>query len=186
MNRTVRSFYRVSLVFVLSGAGQVWGQASELPVTVNTGTALEVSCDVDLNFGSILIAADSAGGEVQVQAEASATATITAGNGLALAGASQPARCSVVAVSGTTVTLSLSGGGGTFDAGTGILSGAALSSPDNDTVSVDLSLSHISGEPGDSESAEPVYIGGSLTIPASASAIYGVYEEVFTITVVED
>lgn len=186
MKRISGSLLGGALLSLLVGADHARGQASELPVTVNTGPALEVSCDADLNFGAILIGGDSAGGEVQVIANDSATATIASGSGLALAGSSQPARCSVTAVSGTTVTLSLSGGGGTFEPATGVLSGAALSSAANDTVSVGLSLSHISGEPGTVESAEPVYIGGTLTIPASASAIYGIYEQVFTITVVED
>ncbi|UZJ45091.1 DUF4402 domain-containing protein [Marinimicrobium sp. C6131] len=186
MTLSRRALYGAFLVCALSATRFSWGQASDLPVIVNTGPALEVNCDTNLNFGAILIAGDSEGGAVQLLAEASAVATITGGSGLALAGASQPARCSVTAVSGTTVTLSLSGGGGVFDPATGVLSGALLSSSGNDTVSVDLSLSHIGGEPGTSEEAEPVYIGGTLSIPAGASAIYGVYEEVFTITVVED
>jgi hypothetical protein len=158
--------------------------AEWLPVTLNTGAAVAVTCEQNLDFGTISIPHGNPPGSVSVAAaSASGSAASFPVTGR------QPALCTVTDVSAAQgATIVLSGGGGSFTQASGQLLGAMLTrtAPAGATLSVTLQLSAWAGvTTGAAQSVgTPIYIGGTLAIPSGFSA-FGTYTESFTITVTE-
>ena len=160
--------------------------ASELlPVIVNTGGALAVACEGNLSFGTVGIAGGNQAGSVTVATSASPSA-FAIGSGITVTGAFRPALCTVtdvVSTGGASVALSgPSGNDGTFSGGT--LSGVLLRNGGDSiglSLTVDKTLVPITGGSG---TGTPIYIGGTVTIPANEIR-RGVFSETFTITVTE-
>jgi hypothetical protein len=162
-----------ALVLVTSTA-----TAEELPITGNTGLALDVTCTMPLNFGVISLLSGNSAGSVSVApsvAGAVATSFLVTGH--------QAGRCDVTDVS-SIATIALSGGGGTWDAATRKLTGAILLKGSDSlevVIEIDRSTVDVTGSTG---SGTPIYIGGTLSVPANFTA-HGTYLETFTITVTE-
>lgn len=156
-----------------------------LPVIANTGAALAVECEGNLSFGTLVISSGNSAASVSVAATPSPSANVS-GTGIAVTGGFRPALCTVtdvVVAGGASISLSgPSGNAGTFDGRT--LSGVVLRSGTETlelTLSVDKSLVLPTGSTG---VGTPVYIGGTLSIPANETR-RGVFSETFTITVSE-
>jgi len=182
----------VSLPLFLTLLASGFARAEILPTIINTGVPLAVECsgsgngEGNLSFGTISIASGNTAGSVSVAASSSATA-IPSGNGISVSGSSRPALCTVtdvVASGGAAVSLSGGeGNGGTYTAG--VLSGVKLKNANNDTLDLELNVDKTNvAVTGSSGIGKPVYIGGTLSIPAGTS-LRGTFTADFTITVTE-
>jgi hypothetical protein len=183
---------RKSLVGILRWAGLLVVTATSplsaaelLPAIANTGAALAVECEGNLSFGALVISSGNSATSVSIAATASPSATVS-GQGIAVTGGFRPALCTVtdvVAAGGASIALSgPSGNAGTFDGRT--LSGVVLKNGTETlelTLNVDKSLVLPTGSTG---VGTPVYVGGTLSIPANETR-RGVFSETFTITVSE-
>ncbi len=159
-------------------------RAELLPVTTSTGGALGVTCEQNLHFGDISLPPDNVPGSISVAASPTGDVSGT----FPVVG-HQQGLCTITDVAeNETATVTVSGGGGSWNATTRQLTGATLKSVDDpqDVLDVTLELDRDDGITTDPapEIGAPVYIGGTLEIPASVGQ-FGTYTETFTIHVTE-
>lgn len=150
--------------------------AEELPITGNTGLALDVTCSLPLNFGVVSIPGGNSPGSVSVAPSLAGGVTTTS----FLVTGHQRGRCDVSDV-GAVATVAVSGGGGAWNGITRKLTGARLLMGSDSlevVIEIDKAIVLVSG------SATPIYIGGTLSVPANFSA-FGTYSQTFTLTVTE-
>lgn len=146
-------------------------------VTATTEAAIAVSC-TDLQFGTLSVRAGNPQTTVTVAASSGATAS-SGDSSVVAGGTSGNGACTITNEGGADATAALSGGGGTFTGTT--LSGASLSdgAATPNTLGVAIELSKASAITN-----ETVYVGGTLTIPASHTT-HGAYSETITLTVTD-
>ncbi|WP_190285666.1 DUF4402 domain-containing protein [Montanilutibacter psychrotolerans] len=162
--------FTVALLLVAFTAG-----AEDLPITGNTGLALDVTCSLPLNFGVISIADGNNAGAVTVAPSLAgdmATSFLVTGH--------QSGRCDVSNVT-SIATIAVSGGGGTWDGAARKLTGATLLMG-SDSLEVVIEIDKRTVDVSDSVTS--IYIGGTLSVPAHFSA-FGTYSQTFTLTVTE-
>lgn len=150
--------------------------AEELPITGNTGLALDVSCALSLNFGVVSIPGGNSPGSVSVAPSLAGGVTTTS----FLVTGHQRGRCDVTEV-GSIATVAVSGGGGSWNSLTRKLTGARLLMGSDSlevVIEIDKAIVLASG------AVTPIYIGGTLNVPANFSA-FGTYSQTFTLTVTE-
>jgi hypothetical protein len=152
--------------------------ALDVPMTGDSELAMEVSCPIPLNFGLISVPDQNAAGTVTVAANLAGGVTSPS-----LVTGFQRAQCVITYVS-TLAEVVISGGNGIWNSNTRQLNGAKLVN-DRSTLGVVIEIERNSvGGPGQEALVVPIYIGGSINIPANFKA-FGTYTRTFTITVTE-
>jgi hypothetical protein len=159
-------------LFILDAA------ALDVPITGDSELAMEVNCPIPLNFGVVSIPDKNAAGTVMVAANLGGGVTSPF-----LVTGYQRARCDITYVSKLAEVV-ISGGNGIWNSNTRQLNGAKLVN-DRSTLGVVIEIERNSvGGPAQEVPVVPIYIGGSLNIPANFTA-FGTYTRTFTITVTE-
>ena len=156
-----------------------------LSVTVITALPMEISCESNLRFGTVLLSNTHGVGKISVAERAQASA-IALGSGISVVGGSHPAVCTVTNVSasgGARVMLSGPADEPGSYLGT-ILSAVALKNPNKSRLDLSLVASTDSiGSNGNSAAGTQVFIGGSVLIPNKVDL--GTYSQTFTMMVIE-
>jgi hypothetical protein len=150
----------------------------DVPITGHSEFAMEVNCPISLNFGAISIPHMNPPGTVVVAATLAGGVTspfLVTGN--------QRARCDVTNVT-KQADVVISGGNGIWNPHIRQLTGAKLLK-DRNALAVVIEIDKTSvGGPGIASPLVPIYIGGTLDVPANFTG-FGVYSRTFTITVTE-
>lgn len=150
----------------------------EVPITGHSELAMEVNCPISLNFGVVSIPHMNPPGTVVVAANL--TGGITSPF---LATGHQRAQCNVTNVN-KLADVVISGGNGIWKPHTRQLTGAKLLK-DRDALGVVIEVDKTTvGGPGLASALVPIYIGGTLDVPANFTR-FGIYSRTFTITVTE-
>ena len=169
--------FATAAIAALSVAGNALAEdaSDTFNVTATTEAAIAVSC-TNLQFGTLAVRAENVQTTVTVAASDGATAS-SGDSSVVAGGTSGNGACTVTNEGGGDADAVLSGGGGTFNGTT--LSSVLLGDGASNTLSADIELSKAS-----TITNETIYVGGTLTVPASHTT-HGTYSETITLTVTD-